>query len=947
MSFLGTRSNRRPASARNRRPTYRPYVEALEDRRLLNAGALDPTFGNGGIVQTPALRGSLDDEADRVFVQPNGQLMVVGVTQPSALPNGPYAITISRYQASGSLDTTYGSGGTVTTGLTSPNYIQPTQLNNDNVVCQPDGSIVILWGNEVTRYGPSGTLDTGFGSNGFVVPSGFCDLSGNPSGPNALALQSDGKILITGSTLVQPDVNYPVIDVLLERLNSDGSLDTSFGTGGKVIQNLGLNVPNGSSAGDQSWGASLAIQPDGAILVAGGVSAPLSGAGIDPFVARFQPNNGNGLDTSFGNGGESVLVQKDNDGDLAEVGAKAVPLAVYGSWWSTGLPQTATSVTLQADGKMLVGIFSGNTLIRLNQNGTLNSGFARGAGGQNGISLPEYETPFVVDGGGGILVPEINSPQDPVTGNHEFDLTRYNPDGSPDLSFGSNGTGTALFPIASGADSYAGGLAVQSDGKIVVVGTASTDNQQTYHVALARLTGSLFSSSGLQSALTSGGTVTLQATTPTEASAALSAVNSLDPATTPASTVVVDLGGQTVHDSIANVPPQVTLHIVNGTFIGGSPALIVQSGQVVVENSTFSNATDAPTILVTGGNLTLRGDSIQENTGFSDPAISVTGGTVDLGAANDPGGNTINVNGSSTFIRNTTTNPVAAVGDTFAINGQVTAWPIALTVTTSNSLMLVGNSPPPLTGSINGTPFTGAVTYTTALGDQVTVTLGTTATSASAVGQYAITATLSGADAGNYVIDPATSKTGTLYVVSVGADPSSTTGAQAVTFWDNKGNAKLITGADLSSLDALNLVTQGGSAFDPHAVQQLQAWLSVSPNATTAYQLAVQLAAMDLNVLTGYVHATDLVYAGALLPYASAYGITGLTSGGFIDVQDLMSAANAILAQVSPGAPSGDPNQAYEAALAQVLLAADANKDFVTQELTWNLVSLYLAGQLT
>src|SRR5438552_790096 len=122
------------------------------------------------------------------------------------------------------------------------------------------------------------------------------------------------------------------------------------------------------------------------------------------------------------------------------------------------------------------------------------------------------------------------------------------------------------------------------------------------------------------------------------------------------------------------------------------------------------------------------------------------------------------------------------------------------------------------------------------------------------------------------------------------------------------GKAYLITAADLSSLDALNLVTQGGAAFDPKSVQQLQAWLSTSPNATTAYQLAVQLAAMDLNVLTGYVKATDLVYAGALLSYVSAYGITGLTSGGFINIQNLMNAANAVLSQVSPGVQSGDPN---------------------------------------
>jgi hypothetical protein len=292
---------------------------------------------------------------------------------------------------------------------------------------------------------------------------------------------------------------------------------------------------------------------------------------------------------------------------------------------------------------------------------------------------------------------------------------------------------------------------------------------------------------------------------------------------------------------------------------------------------------------------------------------------------------------AGTFLSATATD---AAGNTSSFAADITVKAL-LTVATNSTLMLVGNSPPPLTGSVNGTPFTGAITYTLPYGGQITVTLSTAATAASAVGQYAITATLSGANASNYLIDPATSHVGTLYVVSVGPDPSSTTGAQAVTFWDNRGNAKLITAADLSSLDALNLLTQGGSAFDPHSVQQLQAWLSTSPNATAAYRLAVELAAMDLNVLTGYVNMTDLVYASGLAPYATAYRITGLTSGGFIDIQYLMQAANAVLGQANPGVPSGDPNQAYEQALTAVLHGANGNADFVAQELFWSLVGQY------
>jgi ELWxxDGT repeat protein/VCBS repeat-containing protein len=177
----------------------------------------------------------------------------------------------------------------------------------------------------------------------------------------------------------------------------------------------------------------------------------------------------------------------------------------------------------------------------------------------------------------------------------------------------------------------------------------------------------------LQAALNglgAGGTLNVQTPTPEHAHDLIAAANALDPATTPTSTLVVDLSNQTIQDTIVNVPPQVTVQFVNGTFIGGSPALVVSSGVVIVRNSVFLNSTDAPAILVTGGRLVLRNDTIQESTGYGDPAIAVTGtGTVDLGTASSPGGNTININGAGAFAQNTTATPIAAVSDTFTVNG--------------------------------------------------------------------------------------------------------------------------------------------------------------------------------------------------------------------------------------------------------------------------------------
>jgi uncharacterized delta-60 repeat protein len=200
-------------------------VEALEDRCVPSAaGTLDTTFGNAGI-QTTSL-GSPDDEATSVFVQSNGDLTVVGITQPNAPASGDYALTISRYTPTGSLDPTFGNRGTVVTGLTTPNYF--FHLNPNQLVCEPNGSLVVLWpvtdssGNlvngEVVRFLPSGSLDKSFGNNGSVTISGVTPMLGGLAGVGSgeIAVQLDGKILIAGN-VVTP--THTAQYTTLERLN--------------------------------------------------------------------------------------------------------------------------------------------------------------------------------------------------------------------------------------------------------------------------------------------------------------------------------------------------------------------------------------------------------------------------------------------------------------------------------------------------------------------------------------------------------------------------------------------------------------------------------------------------------------------------------------------------------------------------------------------------------
>jgi hypothetical protein len=267
----------------------------------------------------------------------------------------------------------------------------------------------------------------------------------------------------------------------------------------------------------------------------------------------------------------------------------------------------------------------------------------------------------------------------------------------------------------------------------------------------------------------------------------------------------------------------------------------------------------------------------------------------------------------------------ADTADYNSVTGSVTVnvAQATLQVTVDSSLMLVGTQLPTLKGSYAGTI------------PGVSVTYSTTATASSPVGMYPITATLSGPAAGNYALSAVP---GTLYVVSVGADTDAS-GGQNVAFWDNKGNQVYVAGLTnvWASLDKLNLVNQDGTAFDPTNATDLDAWLQKANAKNAAYWLSAQLAATDLDVLSGKVKGTDVVSAANLLAYSGAYNLGsqyGLTSDGFITVANLMRAANDALGNylANPAANSpygGSPYRDYMLALAQSLQAVTNNTSFV------------------
>ncbi len=353
-------------------------LEALEERTLLSAGSLDTSFGIGGMVLTDGI-----GEAFAAALQSNGDIVAAGGLSGS--------IVVARYNPGGSADATFGSNGVVSTSL-------GTGMDQaEGVAIQPDGKIVVAGFTQgattgldfaVLRYNSNGTLDTTFGKGGIVTT----DFDGLDDQAADVVLQSDGKIVVGGTATISANTT----DFAVVRYNTDGSLDTSFGTGGKVTTFVG-QFPTAER---------LALQSDGKIILVGGSGFEL---------VRYNPNGT--LDTSFGTGG-IVSVLPDS---------------------------IAEDVAIRTNGSIVVGgtLTNGtsNTDFQIAQflpNGTLDSSF--GSGGItttafNGADATAFALTMQSDGSV-VLAGSISNDN---TLADEWALTRYTATGSLDFSFGLNG----------------------------------------------------------------------------------------------------------------------------------------------------------------------------------------------------------------------------------------------------------------------------------------------------------------------------------------------------------------------------------------------------------------------------------------------------------------------------------------------------------------------------
>jgi uncharacterized delta-60 repeat protein len=384
---------------------------------VASSGTLDPSFDQDGLVLTGLSAG--DDFGIALAVLRDGKLLVGGEVSSDYDMD----LAVARYNPDGSLDITFGSAGWTRTDLDGLDDYAA------GIAVQLDGKILLAGTSRndfaLVRYNPDGSLDTTFSGDGWVRT----DFLGSADEAKAVAIQPDGRIIVAGYAM-----NGTHYDFALLRYLANGSLDTSFGVGGKVTTDL---------TGDQDQIKAIAIQPDGKIVAVGPVK---NGSRLHDFaVARYNSNGT--LDTSFGVGG---WVATDYFG--GQDFAYAVALQTDGKIVVAGAADIADDLAAFAVARYTAG---GNLDITFSGDGRLITDFSV----DNDYA---YSVCLQPDG-------KIIAAGYAYNGtNDDFALARYNPNGSPDTSFSEDGS--IVTDLATGEDK---GLAVilQVDGKIVVAGS--------------------------------------------------------------------------------------------------------------------------------------------------------------------------------------------------------------------------------------------------------------------------------------------------------------------------------------------------------------------------------------------------------------------------------------------------------------------------------------------
>jgi len=326
--------------------------------RITPSGALDPTFGVDGIAYHD-LSINLGDALRAIVRMDDGRYVACGTFYS---PGTTTDFVVARFNADGSLDGTFDGTGYAVTSFLQTGSGGPLFDQCNAVAIQPDGMIVSAGftaengPNHValTRHTASGALDAGFGIGGKVDIDASVVASAN-SEARALSVQPDGKLLVAGYAFVSS-----TSELLLLRLNADGSLDSTFGTLGIV------RTPVGTS---EDIANAMIRQPDGRIVIAG--SAVAADGRRDFALARY--TTAGALDPTFGTGGLVTTPVGPSD-DIAY----SLLLTPWGRLVAAGSARTSTG-----------GSGTDLAIVAYNANGTLDRYF--GDGGKRMVSESDFD----------------------------------------------------------------------------------------------------------------------------------------------------------------------------------------------------------------------------------------------------------------------------------------------------------------------------------------------------------------------------------------------------------------------------------------------------------------------------------------------------------------------------------------------------------------------------
>lgn len=380
--------------------------------RYNSNGSLDNTFSNDGKAKEFYILGA--SVVNAIGVQNDGKVVTGGYTYDAN--DKEFIINLfalARYKADGSLDNTFGEKGIVTTRFNSIDQIRALAIQKNGKIVAAGSSADFANDHvdfAIARYNTDGSLDSTFGNHG-KVRTQFLD----EDRANSVAIQDNGKIVVAGFTYGSED-----LDIAIARYNTDGSLDETFGEGGRVIKDV-------SDGYDNDNAKAVAIQSNGKILITGETS---NSALTGPQIVLIRFNSNGSLDNSFGNKG--LVITNIRNGVLAK------------------------ALAIQTDQKIVV---AGNTnvrnytnsdfiLLRYLANGSLDQSF-----GSDGKVVTDFRTideasALGIQSDGKLIVAGGTGEFSSLTNFHrlyDFAFARYNPDGSLDKSFSDDGKTTKDF----------------------------------------------------------------------------------------------------------------------------------------------------------------------------------------------------------------------------------------------------------------------------------------------------------------------------------------------------------------------------------------------------------------------------------------------------------------------------------------------------------------------